>query len=103
MRFWISWQQPTSDPRPLTAPPNAAVLGWWESGIGDGHFTLCAVVEAKSEAEAKAAVRKDWPEAGDWRFCEERPASWRPSDRFPLSDWMVLRFGSFPYTGEGTP
>lgn len=100
-RFWISWSQPTEDDRPLTYPPNAAILGWWCSGYdADGYATLCAFVQAKSEADAELQVLKDWPEAGPWRFNDERAWDWEPSDRFPLSDWMEERMKSPPLAQE---
>lgn len=94
-RFWISWHQPGDDYRPLTYPPNAAVIGWWKSGEGRMPI-LCAVVAAADEGAACAAVLQDWPEATDWRFCDEKPADWMPNDRFPLSDWMRERLRSTP-------
>lgn len=92
-RFWISWEERSPDHRPLTDPPNVAILGWWCSGYGDGYATLCALVEARSERAAKAAVDQDWPAVGRrvWRFVEERDADWLPGDRFPMSGWMRTR------------
>lgn len=92
LRFWLSWVQPTEDHRPLTYPPNEAIIGWWCSGYTpEDHATICALVEAVDEEGAKLAVLKDWPEAGEWRFCEQFGLSWQPNDRFPLSDWMQER------------
>lgn len=91
MYFWISWYQPTEDHRPLTYPPNESVLGWWCSGSTDDSSVLCALVRAKDEDDAKAAITKDWPEANDWRFCNEKP-DLSLSDRFMLTDWMEPRF-----------
>ena len=91
-RWWISWYQPTDDERPLTYPPNAAIIGWWNSGSSDEAWTLCAVVDAISEAAARKAVLKDWPEASNWRFCEPRIPTWRPNDRFPIDGWAKQRF-----------
>ena len=90
-RFWLSWIEPSEDYRPLTFPPNAAILGWWCSGYGDAAI-LCAAVEAKSEDAAWKAVAKDWPGTKRKRFCDEKDAEWRPGDRFPLSEWMESRF-----------
>jgi hypothetical protein len=91
-RFWMSWFQPTEDHRPLTYPPNAGILGWWCSGQReDGAWTLCALVQARWELPAKIAVRKDWPEATEWRFVREVASDFSPGDRFPLSDWMKER------------
>lgn len=86
-RYWISWYQPTRDPRPIyTAGREPAVArNYWISGERfDGASTICAVVDASSEPQAKAQVRKYWPEAREWRFCEQKEAKWRPAkDRFP--------------------
>ena len=93
-KFWISWVQPVDDHRPLTYPPNKAVLGWWCSGECDDGAVLCALVVARHDADARDAILKDWPEAleaGDWRFFEECDQAWVPGDRFPLSDWMKKR------------
>lgn len=66
-RWWLSWYQPGPDYRPLTYPPNEQILGWWCTGQGGpvagsdvDLFTLCALVEAKTEAAAWKAVRKDF-------------------------------------------
>lgn len=87
--FWLSWYQPTQDYRPITYPPTEPVLSWWCSGFAtDGESdtaTLCAAVLATDEAMAKAAILKSWPEAAEWRFCNERELSWRPGDRFPIT------------------
>jgi hypothetical protein len=94
VRFWMSWNETSHDYRPVTSPPNKAILGWWCSGeAGDGsYFTLVAWVEAKNEKEAKTAIQKDWPLRGrEWRFIEEREPDWLPGDRFPLSDWSKKR------------
>jgi hypothetical protein len=94
-RFWISWVQDTDDHRPLTFPPNKAVLGWWCSGeTASGAAIICALVVARHEAAARDAIIKDWPEAlehSDWRFFDCVGNSWELSDRFPLSDWMKER------------
>lgn len=93
-RYWLSWVQPTDDPRPLTYPPQPPILGWWRTGYdADDNFTLVALVAAESDGEAKSAVREDWPEAEHWRFCDEVPLDWRPSNRFILDDWMRDRIG----------
>lgn len=93
-RFWVSWNQPTEDYRPLNFPPNQKVLGYWCSGFSaDDSATLCALVDAEHESDAMAAIQADWPEAAAhlWRFIEPRTADWLPGDRFPLSDWMRER------------
>lgn len=101
-RFWVSWWQPTSDERPLTYPPNQSILGWWNSGQrADGAWSICAVVVADADEQGlgvpkavKDAVLVDWPEAIDWRFCEEMDDDYVPGDRFPLSPWMRARFSA---------
>lgn len=88
---WISWYQPTADYRPLTFPPNQAILGWWCTGeSANGDATLCALVRADSEEKAQDAVKHDWPEADEWRFCEER-GNTELGSRFPPNDWMKER------------
>lgn len=92
-RWWISWHQPTEDYRPLRYPPHNPVMGWWCSGCDENDIaTLCAVVLADDEDEARANIIAEWPEAERWRFCEEKPDGWVLSDRFPVKDWMVERF-----------
>lgn len=95
-RFWCSWRQPGEDPRPLHDPPkDERVLGWWVSGDGgDGkkfYYTLCALIKAGTSDQAGLALKKDWPEFVDWRFCEERADDWVPGDRFVLKPWMTKR------------
>lgn len=96
-RFWVSWLQPTIDYRPLRYPPFNPIMGWWCSGYDENDVaTLCAVVLADDDEEAKFNVLQEWPEAERWRFCEEKPAGWVPGDRFPLSDWMKPRWEAQP-------
>lgn len=90
--FWVSWYQPTDDYRPLTFPPNEAILGWWCSGEGAEGHTLCAMLFVKDEAAAEKAVRQDWPEFSNWRFIEKRDTA-ALTDRFPINQsWMTERF-----------
>jgi hypothetical protein len=93
MLYWISWVQPTNDYRPLAYPPHEAILGWWCSGYAEDGATLCAMVTAESEDGARAAVRKEWPEANDWRFCDEREDA-TLSNRWQIADWMVPRLAA---------
>ena len=91
MLQWISWYQPTEDPRPLNFPPNQYVLGWWVTGeTMDGVQILCALVIATTEENAQRITKVDWPEAEDWRFCEETETT-ELSDRFPYPDWAEKR------------
>ena len=70
------------------------ILGWWQTGeTEDGWKTLVALVAANSEQEAKETVNADWPEAYDWRFCDEVDLIFRPSNRFVRERWMLKRTG----------
>jgi hypothetical protein len=99
-RYWISWAQPTDDFRPLTFPPNEAILGWWRSGYdSNDHATICALVEVDHNRPelATVAIIKEWPEvkevvkAGEWRFFNRVDSSWNPTDRFVREPWMTQR------------
>jgi hypothetical protein len=81
-RFWVSWNEPSLDPRPARNWESAPE--WWCTGYGDGYSTICAVVDAEDENDAKGHVRRFWdPES--WRFCEPKPAAWMPdAGRFPV-------------------
>lgn len=82
-RFWMRWEEPGEDYRPLTLPLPPAIKGWWCSSEGDSYATLCALVDADSEAAAKELVGQFWkPRA--WSFCNEKDKDWLPGDRFPM-------------------
>jgi hypothetical protein len=91
-RWWMSWIVEENDYRPLTFPPNPAILGWWCTGEdAEGRNMLCGLVEATNLYRARQAVLKDWPGIA-WRFVSRRENSYViSSDRFPLSDWMKKR------------
>lgn len=82
-RFWISWEQPGDDYRPLMVPPRESVVGYWCSGGGLHSNNMCAVVNANTEEHAKNLILVYWPDAGRWRFCDEKTPDWIPGDRFP--------------------
>lgn len=92
--WWVSWYQPTDDPRPLTWPPNKNILGYWETGsrCSDGAFTLCAYILAPSEEAGKKIIRREWPEAKEWRFFDRAEKKSVSEDRFPMVKWMKPRF-----------
>ena len=94
--YWVSWFQPTDDHRPLTYPPGRSILGWWCSGTRghDDVAILCAMVVAPNEKGAIEVVQKDWPEAEEWRFIEQKDTV-ELGDRFPVKDWMGPRFEQF--------
>lgn len=90
-RFWISWYQPVEDGdyRPIYDPKKESEPfehRYWCSGeTGDGRaVTMCAVVDAKTEAAAWKAVKKYWPDYGEVRFANEVALDWTPGDRFPM-------------------
>jgi hypothetical protein len=93
-RYWLSWNEYSEDHRPLTYPPNEAILGWWCSGEGDGYSTLCALVKATHENAAWRAVKKDWPQRiFEIRFCDEVEKGFDPrkGGRFMTEKWMEKR------------
>ena len=102
--WWIGWHQPTTDCRPMTFPPNDAILGWWCTGeAADGSFTLVADVAADDETQAKEVVIRDWPEACRWRFCGHSPQRGsKPGGRFPVEDWMIPRYEAAEAAKETT-
>ena len=95
--WWVSWYQPTDDPRPLTWPPHKNILGYWETGYrdSDGAFTLCAYLLACSERIGKRIIKKQWPEAKEWRFFDRAERNEVDEGRFPMSDWMKPRFDNW--------
>lgn len=88
--FWISWYQPTEDYRTIyDKRKESEPFGhrYWCSGETCSEpttWTMCAMVDASSEEDAMALVLSYWPEAEEWRFCEEKPTGWAPGDRFPM-------------------
>lgn len=85
--FWISWYEPideSQDSRPLKWPLPATIDYWVSGWRGDmSAATLCAVVDAASEDEAKKLIGEYWKPA-EWRFCNPNELGWRPpADRFP--------------------
>ena len=49
----------------------------------DGSYvTICAVVDASTEEEAKEEIERFWIPRS-WRFCGEKEPDWEPGDRFP--------------------
>lgn len=92
-RFWISWYQQTEDHRPLVFPPTEGVLAWWCSGHSERGDTLVSLVQAEDEEGIPEVLEPNWTkeERSDFRFVEEVDSDWRPSNRFPLSEWMKER------------
>lgn len=98
-RYWVRWYEYCPDNRPVTDPPAESILAWWETGRGNDYSTICAVIEATNEDEAKELVSSNWPDDGSWkpkRFdtTDDRGPTFDASglsDRFPVKDWMVER------------
>ena len=104
-RWWISWESAEVDYRPIEDPPPLPILGWWCSGSGESTSTICAVVQAETEDEAKAHIAKAWPETygGEWRFCDDKGPDFVPGERFVKRPWQALRLSRkkpAPATGE---
>lgn len=84
-RWWMSWWEPVKsdlDSRPLKWPLPKSIPAWGQSGFRDDAASNCAVVDAPIEKAAKAKIEKHW-KPSEWRFCEEKPNDWKPSERFP--------------------
>jgi len=82
MRFWVSWWGGAAgDCRPLL--DDAETPAWGCSGERDTEpqFSLCAVIDASTEAQVWEQVKRCWPEYVQ-RFCERKPDGWRPGSRF---------------------
>lgn len=99
--WWCSWREYESpvDTRPIHSPPNAAIIGWWETGgAGDGSYsTMCALVHADDEKGVAAAIKKEWPAAERrWRIEPHRANNIEGdvitfSDRFPFGKTELAR------------
>lgn len=91
--YWCSWWCEEGDHRPVTYPPNEAILGWWHTGYDSaGRKSLVAMVLAKDPSELIDAIRKDWPEFdGEWRFSDDIEHYRELGTRFPLKPWMEER------------
>lgn len=81
MRFyWASWYTADADITNDDTP-----FQWYITGEGmeePTQYSICALLEADSEAEVWAGVARYFPDYRV-RFCELRDAHWQPNDRFP--------------------
>lgn len=91
---WISWFQPTEDYRPVSYPPTEKVFAWWCTGYTERGATLVAFIDVDDQEQAQHHVKLNWPEAENWRFCEDKNDK-TFGDRFPLEDWMIERGCSY--------
>lgn len=59
---------------------------------------MCAWVKADDETGAKHEVNKDWPEAEDWRFCDDKELptveKMKEHGRFVPPDWSETRISA---------
>lgn len=90
-RYWLRWLSNVEDHRPVTYPPNQAILGWWCTGYDSKDNGICVgLVQAYSQEQAWIFVSEDWPEmTAD--SGEEVGIDFPLGDRFPLRDWMKER------------
>jgi hypothetical protein len=91
--FWLSWwDNPNGANGVKLAPEQEERFEAWVSGYRYRYddtgeveeCSMCARVEAETEAEAWAMVNCMYPGAsGDVRFTNKEAPGWRPGDRFP--------------------
>lgn len=93
-RFWVSWVSKEQDSSPVHSPIHPCILGWWISGTFENlDVSLCALIEAVDETQARNAIAYEWPATSsrlthkltEWRFFEEKSTDWTPGDRFPFT------------------
>lgn len=84
-RFWVSWWSSNHIDDGCTAPP----VQYWVSGerardddCRDYDQSMCAVIDAKSEADIWAMVKRHFPDY-EARFCNLVAPDFEPSNRFP--------------------
>jgi hypothetical protein len=87
-RYWVSWKEPGEDSRPKKIPHPPEVVAWWESGIGEGFTTVCAVMDLAEEAteESITTLLEGYWDPSEFRFIEPKDDDWRPANRFPWPD-----------------
>ena len=82
-RYWVSWVEDSEDYRPLTSPPNKAILGWWCTGTdGNGKAIICAFVEVfGGKEDVEKSIKIGWPcdSERQWRFCDQVSSSFVPN------------------------
>lgn len=85
-RYWVSWEEPGNDSRPIKYPPPPPVKKWWQSGESgeDGSYTIiCAVIDVRRKGDIALILKGYW-KPQTWRFIEPQESlDWRPGDRFP--------------------
>jgi hypothetical protein len=111
-RYWIGWYNVDEDWASFSEsrgkiPPTKNLLGYWCTGsawipaVEDWRPVMVAAVDAVSVLGAMGVIRFEWPQNAYMlssredllRFIDVKDADFiPPSDRFPLSDWMLPRF-----------
>src|SRR5690606_4593280 len=81
-RFWVGWRSGNYEDEGCTAP----AFQTWVTGSRDrdddrDDLTMCALVDAPSEAAVWESIQKHFPDFKE-RFCEEQSNDWIPSERF---------------------
>jgi hypothetical protein len=89
-RYWISWYQP--DPDNLFELSSqwlncvsSSIVGAWISGsrVNDNSLTICAIVDTDTKEKAKCILTQQFGGIQEWRFCDKKPDTWNPGNRFP--------------------
>lgn len=89
-RFWVSWISGNYADEGCTKPPfkfwvsgqmfrNNPTLD--ENGEEKNDCTICAVIDSESKNDIWKLVKRHFPDYRE-RFIEEKPADWKPGDRF---------------------
>lgn len=74
IRYWVSWISKLE-------AENVPFRYWITGYTADDSFTYVADIRADSEQAAFAKIAEYFPDY-EYRFCDEKPEEWQPSDRF---------------------
>lgn len=84
-RFWVSWVSGNYADEGCTKPPfplfETGALSR-EDGSERTDLTLCAILEADTEARLWETITRYFPDCGR-RFIQVVAPDWLPGDRFP--------------------
>jgi hypothetical protein len=88
-RYWVSWESAYTINVGCTEPHfQVWESGFFENAQGKEILTLCAVLDADSEDQIWAAIKRHYPDYKG-RFIGQRADDWNPSgpnSRFPGFD-----------------
>lgn len=95
-RYWVSWWSGYYENEGCSEPP----FQIWVTGSRDrkqddkDEQSFCAVIDAGSEHQIRAAIRKYFPDY-EMRFCNLVESTWTPeaSGRFPNYEGRTLLKG----------